>query len=432
MKQILLVTQREYLVQVRKKSFIILTVAMPLLMVGLFALILFFAKANQETTRIAVIDNSGLFTTTFNSTDDKIYAFYEDKELESLKDSLTLGKNLEGILLIPKTDSNYVNLKTEIQLLSNKSIGVSDLSSLQNKISDRIETLRFEQKGVSATDVEAMRTAIAIQVKKHSTAGISATDQSFEMIKMAISSLLMYATFMFIMIYGIRVMRSVLEEKSNRVVEIIISSIKPFDLMMGKILGTTLVALTQFIIWISFIVIILFAIPLLMPEADFAANQNVQTPNMTTEISSLLDNLFRLNYTLIIFSFLNYFFWGYLLYSAFFAAIGASVDNETETQQFMWIGLAPLMLGVYGSFSIIDNPDGPVGFWLSMIPFTSPVSMMMRIAYGVPTWQLILSILILIISVFIMVWFSAKIYKAGILMYGQKPSLKDWYNWLKM
>ena len=240
------------------------------------------------------------------------------------------------------------------------------------------------------------------------------------------------------MIYGVRVMRSVIEEKNNRVVEIIISSVKPFNLMLGKIMGTTLVALTQFIIWIGIILLAMVFVPSLLESsmpmqdvADQAAQAGVTENSMNDRVKAVVQTLFNLNYPLIIISFLIYFFFGYLLYSSFFAAIGASVDNETETQQFMWVGLMPLMLGVYGAISIIENPDGPVGFWMSMVPFTSPVAMMARIAYGVPTWELILSIVILLVSVIAMVWFAAKIYRVGILMYGKKPSFKEWLKWVR-
>lgn len=438
MNQILLITQREYLVQVKKKSFVILTLAMPLLMIGLFALVIFFGKANQETDNIAVVDNSGLFSTVFKSSEKELFSFYDNKDFNALKDSLNSSKNFQGILFIPQADDNFGNLADGIMLLSNKNFSITKLSSLQNRIAEHIEELKLAQKGVSKADFEEIKTNVSIKVEKLSSTGTSNSNEKLETIKMVVSSLLMYATFMFIMMYSIRVMRSVLEEKSNRVVEVIISSVKPFNLMLGKILGTTLVAITQFVIWIIFIVLLLTVFHNLFPISEMPSNEMMaQNPalaqeNMNLEFSQTIDALFQLNYPLIIISFLVYFFFGYLLYSAFFAAIGASVDNETDTQQFMWVGLIPLMLGVYGSFSIIDNPDGPVGFWLSLIPFTSPVSMMMRIAYDVPIWQLILSIIILIFSVFAMIWFAAKIYKAGILMYGKKANFKDWYKWLRM
>lgn len=434
MQQIWIVTLREYLVQVKKKSFILLTLAMPLLFVAFFALIVFLTKANEEVNHIAVVDNSQLFSTTFTSTPQEIYSFYKAKDLETLKDSLNQSNSIQAILIIPKVDSSFTALKNGVQLISNKNIGVGNITQLQNKISQQVELFILEQKGIAKQAILDAKIPISIKVQKYNEQGISATDETTETVKMFFSSILMYATFMFIMIYGVRVMRSVLEEKNNRVIEIIISSIKPFNLMLGKILGTTLVAITQLAIWVAFIVVILFAFPFIFSSADSIdlSRQAVSMQGNIAEMQNIIDALFQLNYPLIIVSFFIYFFLGYLLYSAFFAAIGASVDSETETQQFMWVGLAPLMVGMYGSFSIMNNPDGPVGLWLSLIPFTSPVAMMTRIAYDVPWWQLVLSIAILLVSVLAMVWFAAKIYRIGILMYGKKPSFKDWYKWLKM
>lgn len=438
MKQILLVTRREFLVQVKKKSFILLTLATPLLIVGLGALIAYLSVANAETNHFAVVDNSGLFQTTFKSDKETVYSFYSNAEAQGIKDSISTSESLQGLLIIPKADSDFKNLEKDILLISNKNIGIQQITSLQRKISRRLEFLNLEKKGISKKDLTAAKVPISIQVQKQNENGISDTDETAETVKTVFSTILMYATFMFIMIYGIRVMRSVIEEKNNRVVEIIISSIKPFNLMMGKILGTTLVALTQFAIWIGIILFVMFFFPMLtglgeLPETTTAAMQSAPAleESMNIQIYHIIDILLELNYPLIIVTFLIYFFFGYLLYSSFFAAIGASVDNETETQQFMWIGLMPLMLGMYGSISIINNPDGPVGFWLSIIPFTSPIAMMTRITFGVPIWHLILSIVLLIASVFAMIWLASKIYKIGILMYGGKVNLKEWWKWLR-
>jgi len=440
MNQIWLVTKREFLVQVRKKSFVLLTIFTPLLLVGLVALVVLLSQANKQTNYMAIVDESGLFTTTFKSTDDNRYAFYPIEDLKGLKDTLKGSEYLQAVLHIPKTDSSFSNLKNGIELNSNKNFGVMQITSLQSKLSNELERINLSRQGITEEDLAKAVFPISIKVQKDSESGISETSQMGEGVKTALSYVLMYAIFMFIMIYAVRVMRSVIEEKNNRVVEIIISSVKPFNLMLGKILGTTFVALTQFIIWIAIILILMSIFPVLIgnfgPSAEMmgemqAQTQGLETESITNNIQEVIDTLFGLNYPLIIISFLIYFFCGYLLYSSFFAAIGASVDNETETQQFMWVGLIPLMLGVYGAISIIENPDGPVGFWMSMVPFTSPVAMMARITYGVPTWELLLSIAILIITVFAMVWFASKIYQIGILMYGKKPSFKEWMKWIR-
>lgn len=437
MKQIWLVTKREFLVQVRKKSFVLLTIFTPLLMVGLIAVVVLLSEMNKETNYIAIVDESELFTTTFQSTPDNIYAFYPKEDLEGLKDSLIGSEYMQAVLHIPPTDSSFESLRNGIELSSNKNFGVMQITSLQSKISNELERINLSKQGISEDILENARFPVTLKVQKETTAGTSETSQISEGVKMGLSYLLMYATFMFIMIYAVRVMRSIIEEKNNRVVEIIISSVKPFNLMLGKIMGTTFVAITQFIIWIVIILVLMSIFPLVaggmgsnMEMMNEVPSQNLGQ-SMTQDVQMVINVLFDLNYPLIISSFLIYFFFGYLLYSSFFAAIGASVDNETETQQFMWVGLAPLMLGVYGAISVIENPDGPVGFWMSMFPFTSPIAMMARISYGVSTWELLLSITILLVTVFAMIWFAAKIYRIGILMYGKKPSFKEWLRWIR-
>jgi ABC-2 type transport system permease protein len=260
------------------------------------------------------------------------------------------------------------------------------------------------------------------------------TDLDFG-VKYGLGMVLMYAVFMFIIIYGVRVMRSVLEEKNNRVVEIIISSVKPFELMMGKILGVTLVALTQFIVWITMAVM-----GALVLNTGFAAmKQNLPAGSekmvdqldfaqIAGEVSHIL---LEMNVPLVIFVFLFFFLFGYIFYSSMYAAIGSAVDNETETQQFTLFAIIPLMIGMYGSITIINNPNGPLGFWLSIIPFTSPVAMVARIPFGVPVWQILLSIVLLILSTFLMVYIAAKVYRVGILMYGNKATMKELWKWIR-
>ncbi|MRJ07961.1 ABC transporter permease [Ornithobacterium rhinotracheale] len=436
MKQIWLVTKREFLVEVRKKSFIILTIAMPFLIV-LFGLVIgFLNMANNETNRIAVIDESGLFERTFESNEHNQYTFYAPKEFNGLKDSILISKSLTGILFIPRTDSTFTNLKNGIEFISNKNIGVSLIPTIEKKIEKTLTEINLKRKGITTQDLDEAEASVKIAVTQESDDGSKSTDQMQEGVKSIFSGILMYATFMFIMMYGVRVMRSVIEEKNNRVVEIIISSVKPFNLMMGKILGSTLVAITQFAIWIVLILAFLMISPALI-DSFFAPAQQLGDMATTTkvgdfsEIKEIIHTILNMNIPLIVSVFFIYFFFGYLFYSSLFAAIGASVESDTETQQFMWLGILPLMLGLYGSISIFENPDGPVGYWFSIIPFTSPVTMMARISFGVPTEQLFLSIGLLIGSVFLMVWFAAKIYRVGILMYGKKPSIKEWLKWLK-
>jgi ABC-2 type transport system permease protein len=264
----------------------------------------------------------------------------------------------------------------------------------------------------------------------------SDSDLSFG-VKSILAMVMMYAVFMFIIIYGVRVMRSVLEEKNNRVVEIIISSVKPFELMMGKILGVTFVALTQFSIWITMSVIgALFlntgfsALKDQIPGGEKTTEmvQNFDLQQTAAEVSHILLDM---NVPLIIGVFIIFFLLGYIFYSSMYAAIGSAVDNETETQQFTLFAIIPLMLGMYGSFTIMKNPEGPLGFWLSMVPFTSPVAMIARIPFGVPIWQIALSVSLLLLSTVLMIYIAGKVYRVGILMYGNKATAKELWKWIR-
>ncbi len=433
MRNILLVTKREFLTQARKKSFILITMFAPVLIILAGMVIAYMVKANETNSNVAIIDSTGQFYSDFKSDKKNIYNFYEEKDLKPLQDSLVKGETLDAVLYIPKTqDSLMNNLETQIQLYTNKNLNKSLLFSIEKKINQKIEEKRRILLGINESDIKKINSNIALKITNLKE-GKSDNNSS---VKDILSLSLMYVVLMFIIIYGTRVMRSVMEEKNNRVVEIIISSVKPFDLMMGKIFGTTLVALVQFCIWIAMTMILLIIGQvflgkelMLSPQRnDFQGMMNYETQ---IQVKDTIDILLGLNYPLIIFVFLFFFFAGYLFYSSLFAAIGAAVDNDTETQQFMPVVVIPLMLGAYGCISIINNPEGPVAFWLSMIPFTSPMAMVTRAFYGIPLWQLILSTVIMIGSVLFMVYLASKIYRIGILMYGKKVNFKEIFRWIK-
>ena len=249
-----------------------------------------------------------------------------------------------------------------------------------------------------------------------------------------------YLIMMFILIYGAMVMRSVIEEKTSRIIEVIISSVKPFQLMLGKVIGTALAGLLQFFIWSLIIFILMigasmfFGVDMMeMQTSGISEEQKEAMAQMASSEGQLLfQEIFKLPLATIFILFIFYFLGGYLLYSSIYAAIGAAVDNETDTQQFMLPVILPLMLGVYVGFaSVISEPHGTIATVFSMIPFTSPIVMLMRIPFGVPWWQITISLALLLITFLVMVWFAAKIYRVGILMYGKKPSYKELYKWLK-
>ena len=437
MKNIFLITKREYLTQVKKKSFVILTLLAPILMIGFGLLIAFMFKANESSSTFNVIDKSGLFVGNLKS-DEKIkYVFVPQENEKALTSTLKEMKGIEGLLIIPELkNNNFDDLESNAQLLINKKIGFDTKVGVASDLSKVVKNEKIKTLGITAIELQNLDKSFDLKTRNvvDNNKGDSGLDFG---VKSGLSMVLMYAVFMFIIIYGVRVMRSVLEEKNNRVVEIIISSVKPFELMMGKILGVTFVALTQFLVWITMSVI--GAISL---NTGFAAMQKqvpggeqsaemIQKFDFTQKASEISHILLDLNFPLIIFVFIIFFLLGYIFYSSMYAAIGSAVDNETETQQFTLFAIIPLMIGMYGSFTIMNNPEGPLGFWLSIIPFTSPVAMIARIPFGVPIWQIALSIFLLVISTLLMIYVAAKIYRVGILMYGNKASAKEIWKWIR-
>ncbi|WP_153394919.1 ABC transporter permease [Chryseobacterium vaccae] len=435
MNNIFLITKREFLTQVKKKSFIILTLLAPILLAAFGAVIGLMFKANESHSVIEVVDKSGLFKDQLKSNDKLNYVFVSAADEKSKINNLKDNESLDGILILPElTGQNYDELQNSSRLVVNSKIGFDTKQKIVSDITDVIKKEKIKQLGIQETQLNDLDKGFTLKTINVSENNKEDSDLAFG-VKSGLSILLMYVTFMFIIIYGVRVMRSVLEEKNNRVVEIIISSVKPFELMMGKILGVTLVALTQFVIWITMSVI-----GALILNTGFSSIQK-NIPGGSEEIANKLDfaqiatqvshSLLELNFPLIIFVFIVFFLLGYIFYSSIYAAIGSAVDNETETQQFTLFAILPLSLGMYGSFSLMNNPDGPLGFWLSIIPFTSPVAMIARIPFGVPAWQIALSIALLLGTTVFMIFLAGKIYRVGILMYGNKATLKEIWKWIK-
>lgn len=435
MNNIFLITKREFLTQVKKKSFIILTILAPILLIAFGSVIGLMFKANESHSVIEVVDKSGIFTNKLKSSDKLNYIFVSAADEKSKINTLKGNESLDGILILPELKNrNFDDLQKNTRLVINNKIGFDTKQKIVSDITDVIKKEKIRQLGIAESQLINLDKGFTLKTINVSENNKEDSDLGFG-VKSGLSILLMYVTFMFIIIYGVRVMRSVLEEKNNRVVEIIISSVKPFELMMGKILGVTLVALTQFIVWITMSVI-----GALVLNTGFSSLQK-NIPGGNEELASKLDvaqiatqishSLLELNFPLIIFVFIVFFLLGYIFYSSIYAAIGSAVDNETETQQFTLFAILPLMLGMYGSFSLMNNPDGPLGFWLSIIPFTSPVAMIARIPFGVPAWQIALSIALLLATTVFMIFVAGKIYRVGILMYGNKATLKEIWKWIK-
>ena len=418
MKNIILIAKREFFTQVKKKSFIILTLLTPLLIIVFGGVVSLMFQANETQMQISVIDKSGLFKDKLKSDQNIRYVFSSEETEKSLIKALETTEEMNGVMIIPKKEIH--ELENSIEILTNKNLSNEARRNIAGNISEIIKAEKINALGISTAQIEDLNKGVNLHVvnilekeKKQ--------DSFLVGVKSGLSMFLMYCVFTFIMMYGIRVMRSVLEEKNNRVVEILISSVKPFELMMGKILGVTGVALVQFGVW----VVMIFASVMTL------GSSNVGMVSGVAEVQMVLSALSQINYGLILFVFVIYFLLGYLFYSAMYAAIGSAVDNETETQQFTLFAILPMMLGFYGSITIMNNPDGPMSFWLSMIPFTSPIAMLARIPFDVPVWELVLSIGILLVSTLGMVFIASKIYRVGILMYGNKVTLKELWKWLK-
>jgi ABC-2 type transport system permease protein len=355
-----------------------------------------------------------------------------------LETALALVKEREDYGLLHIGDAmSPDNTPVHFKFYSKDSPSITVISSLESKIERRLREMKLQADGVSLDQIQSSITQINIGQESFEGEKSSKIDN---IVKLAFGGMAGYLLFMFIIIYGNMIMRSVIEEKTSRIIEIIISSVKPVQLMLGKIIGTSLAGVTQFVIWIllgGVLIMVITAIfgidvsQLQTPQQDMV-RQSIQSQDAQMIAENLLIAIGNLPIANLIVAFVFFFLGGYLLYSSLYAAIGAAVDNETDTQQFMLPIIMPLILAVYvGFFTVIEDPHGTVSTVFSFIPFTSPVVMLMRIPFGVPLWQQGLSLLLLIATFMFTVWLGAKIYRVGILMYGKKPSYKELFKWMK-
>jgi ABC-2 type transport system permease protein len=432
-----LIIKREFIAKVRNKSFIVMTFLSPLLFVGIAAFVGYISSMKADTKRVAIHDETGLFVNEFKSMNCKdgeyLYQDFSAIDVKYLRDSIT-NESYEGLLYIPKV-TNTKDLENKIQFISNESPSISFITNVQDIIAKKITKDNFQKANLDTLAIQNAQAKVTIALSKASG---EKSLKGLNEIKIAIGGAFGYLIMMFIIIYGNMVMRSVIEEKTNRIIEIIISSVKPFQLMMGKIIGTSMAGLLQFFIWAIIGLTLMFAASAFFginasptakipPELLQAGNQEfAQTAQM------YITELWDLPIATILISFVVYFIGGYFLYSSFYAAIGAAVDSETDSQQFLLPIIMPLVLAVYiGFFTVINDPHGTIATVFSMIPLTSPIVMLMRIPFGVPLWQLLISVTLLFGTFFFVVWFAAKIYRVGILMYGKKPTWRELYKWLK-
>ncbi|MBP4138270.1 ABC transporter permease [Flavobacterium geliluteum] len=436
MSIISLIIKREFVAKVRNKSFVVMTFLSPLLFVAIAGFIAYLSSMKPETKRIAIHDETGLFADSFlkQNKKDSEYHYLNLSEIdsESLKDSIA-KENFEGLILIPKT--TLKELETKVEFISNNSPSISFIKKTQGLIASKITKLNFEKAQLDTIAIQKAKATVNMHLAKSSG---EESLKGLNEIKIAIGGAFGYLIMMFIIIYGNMVMRSVIEEKTNRIIEIIISSVKPFQLMIGKIVGTSLAGLLQFTIWA------IIGLSLMLAASMFFGVDIGPTSRISPEMMHVAQREFsgtaqmyiseawNLPIASILFGFVVYFIGGYFLYSSFYAAIGAAVDNQTDSQQFLLPIIMPLVLSVYiGFFTVVNDPHGTIAIVFSMIPLTSPIVMLMRLPFGVPWWQIAISVSLLFATFFFVVWFAAKIYRVGILMYGKKPTWKELYKWLK-
>ncbi|ASO08195.1 ABC-2 family transporter protein [Arenibacter algicola] len=421
-----------------------MTFLSPILMVGMVVLIVYLTKINDNEIRtIGILNESNYFSTDFQGTESTSFVKFKDIDLQAAKDSIQ-KMGFYGLLYIPN-EQDLEQVASRSFFYSKDAPGSSILDNLENVFEERLRMQRLQELGVSVSDFESVGNNFEM---KTATFTGEQNLKGITEIKAFIGGAFGYLIMMFIIIYGGFVMRSVIEEKTTRIIEVIISSVKPFQLMLGKIIGTSLAGVTQFAIWIIS-AFLMFGVLILVFDIDPSALNSgaSNTPGLIggaayvaasdSAMQLYANELFRIPWIMLICFFVIYFVLGYLIYSSIYAAIGAAVDNETDTQQFIFPIILPLMLAIYvGFFSVFNNPHGPIAVGFSLFPLTSPIVMLMRLPGGigeggVPIWEVVVSILLLIITFIGIVWLAAKIYRVGILMYGKKPSYRDLLKWLK-
>lgn len=426
MNKTLLVFKKEYLTRVKKKSFIIMTLLVPLLFMLLMGLPLAMTFFKSGTNRIAILDESGEFAGVFNN--GKSLEFHPiEGNLNNLKEEL--GKKdarFDALLYIPKFDIQYPNGFT---VYSDKQVGMTIQQTIEKTLQNKIETLRFINAGIDKDKVNELKVSIDLQ---NIILQEGSEKKGNVVASIAVSQIMGFFQYFMIFFYGGLIMMAVTEEKKNRIVEIIVSSIPPFQLMLGKIFGIAAVAITQLLIWAVFITIlmVLFSVffsPMLLETAQDL--EQVVGSN-SQQIFDMIGSIEAFNIPLMLFSFAFFFIFGYLFYSALFAGAGAVTDDSSQNQTITIPLSIPVILSVMIMVNVAEQPHSPLAFWSSLIPFCSPIIMMARLPFGVPAWQLALSMIFLVIGFVINTWIAGKIYRIGILLYGKKINWNDIRKWV--
>ncbi|MGN6213264.1 ABC transporter permease [Parafilimonas sp.] len=432
MNKIALIARREFLTRVQKKTFLLTTILLPLLFFGFYAMIIYFSVNSDEKYNIAVADEANVFNNKLEGDENISFSFVKGEDEQSLKQDIEKGK-YEGYAIIP-ANANILD-KINISIVTQKSVGLMSRGKIEDKLNGALEQQRLLALNISPAQLDSAKKEGNIQFST-----VEGKNDSGEEVGMsyAIGYVSGFLIYIVLFIYGAMVMRGVMEEKVNRIAEVIVSSVKPFQLMMGKILGIGAVGLVQFIIWIILMTSLNFLLPLIFPQlAAQMHNSNMQNGAMqaadTLKNSGLIGNV-NINIPLILGCFIFYFIGGYLLYSSLFACVGSAVNEDPQDAQSLMLPITmPIIFGIVIMTKAVNEPTSSLAVFGSLFPLFSPIVMMARIAHGVgdvvPLWQLLTSMGLLIFGFIFTTWFAGKVYRTGILMYGKKPSWKEMWKW---
>ncbi|MEP4533343.1 MAG: ABC transporter permease [Cyclobacteriaceae bacterium] len=436
MNNIGLIIGREYLSRVKKKSFIIMTILGPLLFAGFIFIVGWSATKSIDTKVIHVIDESGVFAEVFDNSDEASYVLSRES-LADEKKNLTSG-DFDGLLYIPTLEID--NPKGVVFYAPNNP-SINLVRSLQKQMNTEIEMIKLKRSGLDQSILDGLKSDLDISTISLSDSGDEKESSSFA--ASAVGYVGGFLIYMFIFIYGAMCMRGVVEEKTSRIIEVVISSVKPFNLMLGKVIGIAGVGLTQFLLWVLLTAGVtaaggsIMTMTMMQSQQQQAEEMGIPQDETMQEVQStafddVLGALESVDMGMVIIAFLFFFTSGYLFYGALFAAVGSAVDSDADTQQFMFPIIMPLILSIVLLSAVIQDPDGTLAFWLSMIPFTSPVIMMMRVPFGVEVWELALSMVLMVLGFLFTIWIASRIYRVGILMHGSKVNYKTLGKWIMM
>lgn len=430
MNKILIIIQREFLKRVRTKGFIILTITMPFIMAALVFVPLWLSSIeNDEQQKVAVIDPTGVYAKALKTS--KSFAFSAQPVIT--EEMRSEDSPYDAVVAI---SGDLVKNNGKVTIYSHKEIPGNMLDYIQSKLNETVQKQKLEATGIAGLDkiIDNVQRDVKMNTVKWSKEGDEQASSTY--VAIIVGGIFTLLIYIFVITYGGMVMQSVIEEKTNRIVELLVSSVKPFQLMMGKIIGVMLVGIAQMALWGVMLSIIMTVASVgfgVSQAQSIAAGQPMPSPtmNMSQDTQELLTAIVNLPYAEIGLMFIIMFVGGYLLYSSFFAATGASINEQEDANQFVVPITMITLFGLYAAMYSIENTDGPLAFWASLFPLTSPIVMMIRIPFGVPLWQELLSIALLYASAFLMIWIGGKIYRVGILMYGKKPSIKEIIKWMR-